>query len=69
MHASDVAVDVAATAHRLGGSAAAYRANPLLRALNDVQAAHQHLMFAEKHRVELAKASAGLDVTYPPFVV
>jgi len=41
----------------------------LLRALSDVDAARQHLMFAPKHRVELAKALAGLDVTYPPFVV
>jgi alkylation response protein AidB-like acyl-CoA dehydrogenase len=69
IEACDVAVDVTSTAHQLGGGAAAYRPSPLLRALADVQAARQHLMFAPKHRVELAKVAAGLDVTYPPFVV
>lgn len=69
MHACDVAVDVTTTAHQLGGAAASYRSSSLLRALGDVQAARQHLMFAPKHRVELAKALAGRDVAYPPFVV
>ncbi len=69
MHACDVAVDVTSTAHQLGGGAASYQSSALLRALSDVQAARQHLMFAPKHRVELAKALAGLEVTYPPFVV
>ncbi|HWM21920.1 MAG TPA: acyl-CoA dehydrogenase family protein [Ilumatobacteraceae bacterium] len=69
IQACDVAVDVTSTAHQLGGGAAAYRPSTLLRALADVQAARQHLLFAPKHRVELAKAAAGLDVTYPPFVV
>ena len=32
-HCADVAVDVCATAHRLGGGAAAYRTSPLLRAV------------------------------------
>lgn len=69
MHTCDVAVDVTSTAHQLGGGAASYRPSALLRALSGVQAAGQHLMFAPKHRVELAKALAGLDVAYPSFVV
>jgi alkylation response protein AidB-like acyl-CoA dehydrogenase len=69
IHACDVAVAVTSTAHQLGGGAASYRPSTLLRALSDVHAARQHLMFAPKHRVELAKALAGLDVIYPPFVV
>ena len=55
-------------AHQLGGGAAAYRGNPLLRALDDVQAARQHLLFSHKHLGELAKALVGLDVNYPPFI-
>ena len=67
--ATDVSVEATATAHRLAGAAAAYAASPLLRAVNDVLAARQHLMFARQHRSELAKAIAGLDVRHPPLVV
>jgi hypothetical protein len=52
----------------LGGGAAAYTGSPLLRALCDVEAARQHLLFAHRHRGELAKALVGLDVRYPPFI-
>ena len=69
LHACDVAVEVTSTAHQLGGGAAAYRGHPLLRALADVHAARQHLMFAPKHRVPLVRILAGLDETHPPFVV
>ena len=55
------------TAHQVAGGAAAYRGNPLLRALNDAHAARQHLMFSHKHVPAFGKALAGLDVTYPPF--
>ncbi len=68
-HATDTAVEAASVAHLVGGGAAAYRGSTLLRALDDVHAARQHLMFAHKHRSELAKALAGLDVRYPPFVI
>jgi alkylation response protein AidB-like acyl-CoA dehydrogenase len=68
LHATDVGVEATSTAHRLGGGAAAYRSSPLLRALDDVHAARQHLLFAHKHRIELAKALVGLEVRYPPFL-
>jgi alkylation response protein AidB-like acyl-CoA dehydrogenase len=68
LQACDASVEVTSTAHLLGGGAAAYAGSPLLRALCDVQAARQHLLFAHKHRAELAKALVGLDVIYPPFV-
>jgi alkylation response protein AidB-like acyl-CoA dehydrogenase len=66
--ASDVGVEVTATAHAIGGGAAAYSVSPLARALRDVQTARQHLLFSPKHRVELGKIVAGVDVPYPPFV-
>jgi alkylation response protein AidB-like acyl-CoA dehydrogenase len=65
--ATDVGVEVTSTAHQLAGAAAAYQGHRLLRALNDVQAARQHLLFSPKHLPELAKGLAGLDVVYPPF--
>jgi indole-3-acetate monooxygenase len=68
LHASDVSVEATSTAHQLGGGAAAYRDSPLLRALDDVHAARQHLLFAHKHRSELAKALTGIEVRYPPFL-
>jgi indole-3-acetate monooxygenase len=68
LQASDVSVEVTSTAHQLGGGAAAYRNSPLLRALDDVHAARQYQLFAHKHRVELGKALAGIDVRYPPFL-
>ena len=69
LHACDVGVEATAVAHQLGGGAAAYAGNRLLRALVDVQAARQHLLFAPAHRPVLARALIGLDVHYPPFVV
>ncbi|MPY93336.1 MAG: hypothetical protein GEV08_09790 [Acidimicrobiia bacterium] len=68
LHASDVSVDVASVAHQLGGGAAAYVGSPLLRALCDVQASRQHLLFSHKHLSEFGKALAGLDVDYPPYL-
>ena len=68
LHAIDTAVDVTAVAHRLGGGAAVYADSPLLHALNDVHAARQHYQFAAEHRIELGKALAGMDVTYPPYI-
>ena len=67
--ACDVGVEVTAEAHALGGGGAAYTASPLPRALRDVHTARQHLLFAPRHRSELGKVVAGMDVTYPPFVV
>ena len=69
LHACDTAVAVTSIAHNLGGGDAAYVDSPLPRALRDVETARQHLLFAHKHRVELGKALAGLDVVYPPFLV
>jgi len=69
LHACDVAVEVTADAHALGGGGAAYTTSPLPRALRDVQTARQHLLFAPRHRTELGKVVAGMDVVYPPFVV
>jgi alkylation response protein AidB-like acyl-CoA dehydrogenase len=66
--ASDVSVEVTSTAHQLAGGAAAYHGNPLLRKLQDVQAARQHQLFSHKHLPALASALAGLPVTYPPFL-
>jgi alkylation response protein AidB-like acyl-CoA dehydrogenase len=68
-HCCDVAVDVCATAHRLGGGAAAYRTSPLQRALRDVQTARQHAMFNHGLRPHLARTLAGTDEAHPPFVV
>jgi alkylation response protein AidB-like acyl-CoA dehydrogenase len=68
-HCSDVAVDVCAIVHRLGGGAAAYRASPLLRALRDVETARQHMMFSHGLRPHLGRILAGTDEAYPPFVV
>jgi alkylation response protein AidB-like acyl-CoA dehydrogenase len=69
LHACDVGVDTTSVAHQLGGGAAAYTGNRLLRALVDIHAARQHLLFAPTHRPVLGRALVGLDVSYPPFVV
>jgi alkylation response protein AidB-like acyl-CoA dehydrogenase len=69
MHACDTSVEVTSAAHHLGGGAAAYRGSHLLRALSDVQAARQHLLFSHHHLSELGKLVAGLDVAYPPYVM
>ena len=68
-HCTDVAVEVCATAHRLGGGAAAYRTSPLLRALRDVQTVRQHAMFSHGLRPHLARTIAGTDEALPPFVI
>lgn len=65
----DVAVEVASTAHRLGGGSAAYAASPLLRRLRDVQTARQHIIFGHSARPMLAKALAGEDIFAPPMIV
>jgi len=66
LHATETAVDVTSVAHRLGGGAAAYGDGPLLRALNDVEAARQHFQFAHEHRNTLGRIVAG--DTYPPYM-
>jgi len=66
--ASDVAVEVASIAYRLGGEDGVYSGNRLLRALHDIETSRQHIAFAHTHRAELAKAIVGLDVTYPPLI-
>jgi len=69
MHACDTSVEVTSTAHHLGGGAAAYHGSRLLRALSDVQAARQHLLFSHHHLSELGKLVAGMDAAYPPYVM
>ncbi|MGH9185153.1 MAG: hypothetical protein ACRD0U_04950, partial [Acidimicrobiales bacterium] len=69
IHAADVAVDVVAIAHRLGGGAAAYNSSPLSRKLRDVQTARQHVLFSHGHRGPLGMLLAGLDATLPPCIV
>jgi alkylation response protein AidB-like acyl-CoA dehydrogenase len=68
-HCADVAVEVCATAHRLAGGAGAYRGNPQLRALRDVETARQHAMFNHGFRPALARIIAGTDEARPPFVI
>jgi alkylation response protein AidB-like acyl-CoA dehydrogenase len=68
-HCADVGADVCATAHRLGGGAAAYRSSPLLRALRDVETARQHAMFNRGLRPHLARTMAGTNEAHPPFVI
>jgi alkylation response protein AidB-like acyl-CoA dehydrogenase len=67
--AADLAVEAVSTAHRIAGGAASFRRHRLLRALDDIHAARQHLMLAPTHRPHLAKALVGLDVAHPPFVL
>jgi alkylation response protein AidB-like acyl-CoA dehydrogenase len=67
--ASDIAVEATSTAHQIAGGAAAYRGDRVLRALDDVQAARQHLMLARLHRPALTRVLVGFDAPYPPFVV
>jgi alkylation response protein AidB-like acyl-CoA dehydrogenase len=64
MHACDAAVAATSVAHRLGGGAAAYAGSRLLRALCDVEAARQHLLFAHAHRPALAQIRSGIDMPY-----
>jgi len=65
----EVAVEVASTMHRLGGGSAAYAGSTLLRRLRDVEAARQHILFSHAHRSTFAKALAGEDTFYPPFLI
>jgi indole-3-acetate monooxygenase len=69
MEATDVAVETTSVAHRLGGGAAAYVGSPLLRSLNDIHAARQHQLYSHQHRPQLGRILAGVDATYPPFVL
>jgi alkylation response protein AidB-like acyl-CoA dehydrogenase len=66
-HATETSVEVTGVAHRLGGGAAAYAGSPLLRALADVEAARQHLLFSHQHRPALTQALLGMPVVQPPF--
>lgn len=68
-HGTDVAVEVAGTAHRLGGGAGAYRSSPLLRAVRDLETARQHAMFNRGLRPHLARTLAGTEEAHPPFVL
>jgi len=65
----EIAVEVASTMHRLGGGSAAYAGSTLLRRLRDVEAARQHILFSHAHRSAFAKALAGEDTFYPPFLI
>jgi alkylation response protein AidB-like acyl-CoA dehydrogenase len=69
LHGTETAVDVTSVAHRLGGGTAAYADSPLLRTLNDVEAARQHYQFAHEHRIRLGQILGGCDVTYPPYIM
>jgi hypothetical protein len=69
MRGCDVAVAATSVAHALGGGAAAYGGNKLLRALLDIHTGRQHQLFSHHHRPPLVAALAGRDVTYPPFLV
>lgn len=64
----EVAVEVTSTCHRLGGGAAAYAGNRLLRALRDVETARQHIMFGFGSRPMLGQAVAGIPTFAPPLV-
>ena len=55
--------------HHLGGGAVAYRGSRLLRALGDIQAAREHLLFSQHHLAELGKFIAGHDGMCPPYVM
>jgi alkylation response protein AidB-like acyl-CoA dehydrogenase len=68
-HCTDVAVAVAAIAHRLGGGEAAYRRSPLLRTVRDVETIRQHVIFSPSLRGHLGRALAGTDEPFPPFVL
>ena len=68
-HCADVSVEVAGTAHRLGGGAAAYRGSPLMRALRDAETVRQHAMFNRGLRSHLGRTIAGTDEAHPPFVI
>jgi indole-3-acetate monooxygenase len=67
-HAADIAHAATSTAHRLAGSAAAYRAHPLATAIADVTTGRQHILFSHHLRPVLARAVAGCDVAAPPFL-
>lgn len=67
-HAVDIAEAVTSTAHRLAGSAAAYRNHPLAIAMADLAAGRQHILFSHHSRPALAKAMAGCDASAPPFL-
>lgn len=68
LYATETSVQTTSVAHRLGGGAAAYAGNRLLRALCDVEAGRQHYLYSRQHLPELAKISVGFDAAYPPFV-
>lgn len=68
-YSCEVAVEVTSTAHRLGGGSAAYADSSLLRRLRDVQTARQHIIFSQGHRPNFAKALAGEDIVFPPYLL
>jgi indole-3-acetate monooxygenase len=67
-HAVDIAARTTSTAHRLAGSAAAYRTHPLARAVADIHTSRQHILFSHHLRPALARAIAGCEVSAPPFL-
>ena len=69
LYAGEVAVSATSMAHHLGGGSAAYASSPLLRALNDVQTARQHIFFTRANRVVLGKALIGAETFAPPFIL
>lgn len=68
LHAAETAVEATSTAQRLCGASAAFLEHPATRALRDVEAGRQHLMFSRHHRPALARVAAGVDEVAPPFV-
>lgn len=68
-HASDIAVDATAVAHRLYGGASAYVGHRGLTALRDVETARQHALFGHSHRPTLMRISAGSSEIAPPLVI
>jgi indole-3-acetate monooxygenase len=68
LHATDTAVEVAGVAHQIAGAAAAFTGDPVLRALQDVQAGRQHLLFSHRYLGELGKALLGLPASAPPYL-
>jgi indole-3-acetate monooxygenase len=69
LYAGEVAVQATSMAHHLGGGSAAYASSSLLRALNDVQTARQHIFFTRANRVILGKALIGAESFAPPFIL
>jgi alkylation response protein AidB-like acyl-CoA dehydrogenase len=67
--ACDIAVEVTNTAHHLSGSAGVYNGSVMLRRLQDVQTARQHIVFGHGRRPVLGQVLCGRDLFAPPVIV